>query len=304
MANAIIVPFEHQITLADSIAKSGMFGIRTRDQALVLMALCESEGLHPIVACRDFHIISGRPALKADAMLARFHAAGGKVKWTSYTDDRVSGIFTHPVGGGIEVEWTIEAAKRAGLAGKDVWKQYPRAMLRSRVISEAIRTVFPGVLAGMYTPEEVADMPAEPGNGNGKRELKDVTPKRTPGDDLADFAGDPAAKTQAGGTPHDPVTGEVIEGNATDVADRPHGIPLQTADGVTDWAGWCAALKTAYMEAEDPDTLTATLEQNQETLATMRRGGDGGRKAAEKLGATYNERLLDLQRKAAAMAAA
>ncbi|MBK8184776.1 MAG: hypothetical protein IPK63_18615 [Candidatus Competibacteraceae bacterium] len=48
-------------------------------------------------------------------------------------------------------------AKRANLAGKDLWKQYPRAMLRARVISEGIRTVYPGVLSGMYTPEEVRD---------------------------------------------------------------------------------------------------------------------------------------------------
>ena len=31
-------------------------------------------------------------------------------------------------------------------------------MLRARVISEGIRTVYPGVLNGFYTPEEITDM--------------------------------------------------------------------------------------------------------------------------------------------------
>lgn len=153
-----LVPFEQQQILAASIAKSGLFGIKTPDQALVLMALCEAENLHPAIAVRDYHIVQGRPALKADAMLARFQAAGGHVKWTAMTEQRVCAVFGHPQGGNVEIEWTIEMAKRAGLTKNPTWTQYPRAMLRARCISEGIRTVFPGVVAGTYTPEEVEDM--------------------------------------------------------------------------------------------------------------------------------------------------
>lgn len=144
--------------MADCIAKSGLFGVKTQVQALALMLLAQSEGLHPVTAARDYHVIQGRPTLKADTMLARFQAAGGTVKWDSYTDKAVSATFSHPHGGSVKVEWTIDQAKAAKLTGKDVWQQYPRAMLRARVISEGIRTVYPGVLAGMYTPEEVRDM--------------------------------------------------------------------------------------------------------------------------------------------------
>ena len=35
-------------------------------------------------------------------------------------------------------------------------------MLRARVISEGIRTVYPGVAVGIYTPEEVNDFDAAP----------------------------------------------------------------------------------------------------------------------------------------------
>jgi hypothetical protein len=34
-------------------------------------------------------------------------------------------------------------AQKAQLGGKDMWKKYPRQMLRSRVVSEGVRTVYP-----------------------------------------------------------------------------------------------------------------------------------------------------------------
>lgn len=157
-----IIPYNEIERMAQAIAKSGLFGIKTPEQAAALMLIANAEGMHPAIAARDFHVIQGRPALKADAMLARFQAAGGKVNWTSYTDSKVAAIFAHPAGGSVEIEWTIEQAKRAGLTNKDVWKQYPRAMLRARVISEGIRTVYPGVAVGVYTPEEIGDFDARP----------------------------------------------------------------------------------------------------------------------------------------------
>lgn len=161
-SQAALVPYADMERMATTIAQSGLFGVKSPVQALALMLIAQAEGLHPATAARDYHVIQGRPALKADSMLARFQAAGGKVEWHAYEDTAVSGTFSHPSGGKVRIEWTIDQAKRAGLTGKDVWKQYPRAMLRARVISEGIRTVYPGVLSGMYTPEEVRDFDAAP----------------------------------------------------------------------------------------------------------------------------------------------
>lgn len=157
-----IVPMQDIERMASAVSKSGLFGIKTVEQAAALMLIAQAEGMHPAIAARDFHVIQGRPALKADAMLARFQQAGGKVNWTSYTDTKVAATFSHPAGGSVEIEWTLDQAKRAGLTGKDVWRQYPRAMLRARVISEGIRTVYPGVAVGIYTPEELSDAEIKP----------------------------------------------------------------------------------------------------------------------------------------------
>lgn len=153
-----IVPFEQQVTLAKAFVQSGLFGVKNESQALALMALCEAEGMHPARAIQEFHIVQGRPAMKADAMLARFQKAGGKVEWIDYSDAKVAGRFSHPQGGSVLIEWTMAQAKSIGLAGKDNWKHYPRAMLRSRCISEGVRTVFPGIATGVYTVEEAQDM--------------------------------------------------------------------------------------------------------------------------------------------------
>jgi hypothetical protein len=148
--------------MAVSVARSGLFGVKTPDQAMALMLIAQAEGLHPAIAARDYHVINGRPALRADAMLARFQAAGGKVEWGEYTDTKVVGKFSHPSGGSVEIAWTTKMAQDAGLTRNPTWKSYPRQMLRSRCISEGIRTVFPGVVVGTYTPEEVEDMAPAP----------------------------------------------------------------------------------------------------------------------------------------------
>jgi hypothetical protein len=143
--------------MASAVAKSGLFGVRTPDQALSLMLIAQAEGLHPAIAARDYHVINGKPTLKSDALLARFQANGGRVEWTEYTDKAVTAKVGHPQGGTVEIRWTIEQAERAGLTRNPTWKSYPRQMLRARVISEGVRAVFPGVAVGVYTSEEMQD---------------------------------------------------------------------------------------------------------------------------------------------------
>ena len=157
-----LVPYSDQEKMANAIAKSGLFGLREPNQVLALMAVAQAEGRHPASVAKDYHIIEGRPALKADAMLARFQMAGGSVQWLTYTDEKVEAKFSHPQGGELQIAWTLKQANQAGISMgrngmKDNWAKYPRAMLRARVISEGIRTVFPGVIVGEYTPEEVSD---------------------------------------------------------------------------------------------------------------------------------------------------
>jgi hypothetical protein len=146
--------------MANAISKSNFFGLKTPEQAAALMLVAQADGLHPAKAATHYHIIQGKPSLSADAMLARFQAAGGRVKWETYGDDAVIGTFTHAAGGSVTIRWDLERAKKAGVQNL---QKFPAAMMRARCISEGVRTVYPGVIVGMYTPEEVsAFAPPEP----------------------------------------------------------------------------------------------------------------------------------------------
>ena len=144
--------------LAASIAKSGLFGIKTTEQAMVLMMISHAEGRHPVMAARDYDIINGRPAKKAEAMARDFLTGGGKIEWHALTDDTADATFSHPQGGSARITWDIKRAMTAGLGGNANYKKYPRQMLRSRTVSEGVRTVWPMATSGMYVPEEAGDM--------------------------------------------------------------------------------------------------------------------------------------------------
>lgn len=170
-----LVPVDQLERMANAVAKSGLFGCKTVEQALGLMMIAQAEGVHPAKAVQEYHVIDGRPALRADALLARYQGAGGRVEWTDYTDQRVAARFTHPQAGSIEIDWTLERAAKAGLASRSMWTKYPRQMLRSRVISEGVRASFPGLAVGTYTVEEVQDMVVDETPASGPR---DVTPPK------------------------------------------------------------------------------------------------------------------------------
>jgi hypothetical protein len=189
MSNAIALRPEQQVpsTLADiermaaSISKSGLFpGMKTQEQAMALMLLAHAEGMHPAIAARDFDVIQGKPAKKAEAMMRDFMRSGGKVEWHELTDAAAEATFSHPQGGSLKLRWDMDRAKKAELGGKDMWKKYPRQMLRARLISEGVRTVFPLATSGMYVPEEVQDFQPAP--------MQDVTPKPSAQEKLAKLA--------------------------------------------------------------------------------------------------------------------
>ena len=101
--------------MAEAIVKSNFYGFKTKEQVMAVMLVAQAEGKHPATVVQEYDIIQNRPALKSQAMLARFQLAGGTVQWDSVSSTAVKGTFKHPSGGSLTVEWTIEMAKQAGL---------------------------------------------------------------------------------------------------------------------------------------------------------------------------------------------
>ena len=155
--------FEEVERLAVNIARSGLFGIRTPEQAVTLMMIAQAEGMHPALAARDYDIIQGRPSKKSEAMLRDFLRAGGRVEWHALSDTEADATFSHPQGGSARISWNMERAAKAGLRQKENYTKFPRQMLRSRAVSEGVRTVWPSATSGFYVPEEAAEMAPHPG---------------------------------------------------------------------------------------------------------------------------------------------
>jgi hypothetical protein len=162
--NTQLVPYEDVQKLATAVAQSGMFAaFKNPQQAFVLMMMAQVEGCHPMQAMQRYDVIQGKPAKKSDAMLADFQQRGGKVNWTEYTDEAVEAEFmSHGMDKPCKVRWTYKQAEAAGLTGKPTWKQFKRQMLKARVISEGVRVSDPGVVAGLYAPEEMGDFDVRP----------------------------------------------------------------------------------------------------------------------------------------------
>jgi hypothetical protein len=147
--------------IATAIARGGLFGSKDPHAVLTLCMLAQAEGQHPAVVFRDYDLIQGKPAKKAEAMLRDFMNSGGKVTWNRLDDECADATFSHPQGGTVTINWTMARAAKAQLGGKDMWKKYPRQMLRSRVVSEGVRTVCPNATSGLYVPEEVRDFTSD-----------------------------------------------------------------------------------------------------------------------------------------------
>jgi hypothetical protein len=153
-----VVTYQDMRGMARDIAASGLFGMKNETQVLALMAVAQAEGKHPAIVARDYDIIQGRPAKKAEAMLRDFIASGGVVKWIELSDTRCEAEFSHPSGGTVRIDWDLHRVKRAEIKNAAMYAKYPRQMLRSRVVSEGVRAVCPLATSGFYVPEEVQDI--------------------------------------------------------------------------------------------------------------------------------------------------
>ena len=222
-------------TMAQAMSKSRLFpSCQTPENALALMLLCQSEGLHPVQAARRYHVINGTCTMRTDAMLAEFQRQGGTVAWLRYDDQEARAKFTHPSGGTIEFSYTIKEAQQAGLVRDGGnWKKFPSAMLRARCISGGIRMILPGIVCGIYTPEEIADsteiQPPAPASSGIDEALKRKTRKaaQAPAEEPEDATPVPTAPT-ATAAPEAP-TAPVVQDAKVEPPAAPEIEPVQAA---------------------------------------------------------------------------
>lgn len=156
--------------MAKHAADSGLFGM-SRPQAFTLMLIAWSEGLDPIQALKRYHVIDNRPAMRADAMQAEYQRRGGRLHWIKTTAEECQAEAWHPTLHPDHMIFTLTlkelAESKVAMAWdrdkkefklKSNYARHPRQMLRARIISEIVRAIDPGVVVGIYTPEELVDV--------------------------------------------------------------------------------------------------------------------------------------------------
>jgi hypothetical protein len=156
------------VRLAQEIAGTEFVpkGIRNSVPATAAAMLYGREvGLPPMTALTSIHVIEGRPGMSAEGMRALVFAAGHEITFDEATG-AVCRMRARRAGSQswTELAWSIDMARAAGLLNRDNWKKYPRAMLIARCTTDLCRMVFPDVIHGFRSTEELVDVgDADPG---------------------------------------------------------------------------------------------------------------------------------------------
>jgi 5'-3' exonuclease len=149
------------ITLAKHAFDSKQFSAYGTPQAVLMALLAGRElGLTAMASLRALHIIEGKPTMSADLMRALVIKSGA-VKFFRCTE-RTDTYSTWQTQRGddppVTITYTIEDAQAAGVVKPgSAWTKYPADMLTARASSKLARLVYPDVLHGIYTPEELRE---------------------------------------------------------------------------------------------------------------------------------------------------
>ena len=149
--------------LAERLHKAGVFGaeVTSADKAFAVLLKGHELGFTPMAAAGSIAIIKGKVSLSADATVAlckrspaclflRLVASTEEV--ATYETQR------HGDPSPTTLSYTIAMATRAGLTGSQTWRGHAQAMLRARCGAAIARAVYPDLVAGIYDPDEVAEI--------------------------------------------------------------------------------------------------------------------------------------------------
>jgi hypothetical protein len=146
--------------LARAAVASKLYAVASPEAALMILLTGRDLGLTASQSFRAIYVVSGKPVVSSDAMVAAIRRSGLCSSWrvVETTIERCT-IETTRVGES-EPEretFTLDDAKRAGLDRRDVWRAYPRDMLRHRAAAGLARRVYPDVVLGCYAPGELEE---------------------------------------------------------------------------------------------------------------------------------------------------
>ncbi|MEU3020846.1 hypothetical protein ABZ635_26070 [Nocardiopsis sp. NPDC007018] len=155
---------DKRIAYAKALAEADMLPKEYRRKpANVLYAVDygQSLGLDAVQAMNSVHVIEGKPSPSSGLISAMVRRAGHRLR-VKVERGQAGPVAIAQIIRSDDPEWTFESrwdmdrARKAGVAGKNVWKAYPEAMLKARAITEVAREACEEALLGFsHSAEEM-----------------------------------------------------------------------------------------------------------------------------------------------------
>jgi hypothetical protein len=134
-------------------------------------------GLSPMQSLSSIAVINGRASLWGDALAALMQRAGHhidvEIEGEGESAVAIATLTRGDTGKKVVRRFSHADAKRAGLAGKGIWQQYPTRMLSARARAWACRDGAADALMGLSIADEMADQ--------GPNTARDISPAPKPG---------------------------------------------------------------------------------------------------------------------------
>ncbi len=149
--------------LAKDMHASRLFSAYGTPQGVLSTVMLGRElGLPAMASLRGIHVIEGRHALSAQTMVALVLKSGLAEYFEPVEFNEQHAIFETKRKGArkeIRLEHTIQMAQTAGLVKPlSNWVKVPTDMLVARAQSRLCRLVYPDIVGGLYTPDELSEL--------------------------------------------------------------------------------------------------------------------------------------------------
>lgn len=145
-------------------AYSGFLNSNSRDitqrsaDAFFVVMLGRERGIPPMTALQTIYVLDGKPTCSGQALLSLIRRAGCEVDIPnpSLVTDSAT-VRTRRPGSTVwkEYTYTLDMAKKAGLATKKNWERHAAEMLIWRAVSTMARFEYPDIAGALYTVEEI-----------------------------------------------------------------------------------------------------------------------------------------------------
>jgi len=152
------------ITMADKLYKSSLLPIALRNkpaEVLQILQMGSELGLKPMQSINSINVIQGKPTISSQLMIAliRQNCPNSFIKIEEDIEKKIVKCTMardkSEIDQAYTASWNMDKAKAMGMDKKDNYLKQPMTMLKWRAVSEAARFVFPDIIMGCYTPEEL-----------------------------------------------------------------------------------------------------------------------------------------------------